>query len=118
MATSTSSPDVADYYATVQIQTASKTRAICMLHEKCVQFISASLDSPPERYSFVVKAQNILSQLERSLIREDRISQSLFFLYDYCYVILERGGDEDLNNAGEILAILRDTFLVLARRPR
>jgi flagellar biosynthetic protein FliS len=111
-------PEVAEYYAAVQIQTASKPRAICMLHEKCVQFISAALDSPPERNVFVIKAQNILAQLERSLIREDSISQSLFYLYDYCFVILHRGTDEDLTNAGEILAILRDTFQLLARRPR
>jgi flagellin-specific chaperone FliS len=110
--------DVADYYAAVQIQTASKPRAICMLHEKCVQFISAALDSPPERHAFIIKSQNILAQLERSLIRDDTISQSLFYLYDYCFVILRRGTDEDLTSAGEILAILRDTFSILARRPR
>ena len=111
-------PDVAEYYAAVQIQTASKTRAICMLHEKCVQFISAALDSPPERHTFIIKAQNILAQLERCLIRNDTVSQSLFYLYDYCFVILRRGTDEDLTNAGEILAILRDTFSLLSRRPR
>jgi flagellar biosynthetic protein FliS len=111
-------PDVAEYYATVQIQTASKPRAICMLHEKCVQFISAALDSPPERRVFIIKAQNILAQLERSLIRDDAISQSLFYLYDYCFVILRHGTEEDLTNAGEILAVLRDTFTILMRRPR
>jgi flagellar biosynthetic protein FliS len=113
-----SNPDVAEYYAAVQIQTASKPRAICMLHEKCVQFISAALDSHPERRVFIIKAQNILAQLERSLIRDDTISRSLFYLYDYCYVILQRGTDDDLNNAGEILAILRNTFSLLSRRPR
>ena len=111
-------PDVAEYYAAVQIQTASKPRAICMLHEKCVQFISAALDSPPERHRFIIKAQNILAQLQRSLIREDPITQSLFYLYDYCFVTLRGGTDDDLNNAGEILAVLRDTFSLLARRPR
>ena len=111
-------PDIAEYYATVQIQTASKPRVICMLHEKCVQFISAALDSPPERHVFIIKSQNILAQLERSLIRDDSISQSLFYLYDYCFVLLYRGTDDDLTNAGEILAVLRDTFAVLSRRPR
>jgi flagellin-specific chaperone FliS len=111
-------PDVAQYYAAVQIQTAPKQRTICMLHEKCVQFISAALDSPPERHSFVIKAQNILAQLERSLVPGDVLGQSLFYLYDYCFVLLSRGSDDDLSDAGEILAILRDTFLMLARRPR
>jgi flagellin-specific chaperone FliS len=111
-------PDVAEYYAAVQIQTATKPRAICMLHEKCVQFISAALDSRPERRAFVIKAQNVLAQLERSLVQDDPVAQSLFYLYDYCFVILRRGADDDLTNAGEILAILRDTFSLLARRPR
>jgi hypothetical protein len=31
-----------------------------MLHEKCVQFISTAMDSPPERHGFIIKAQNIL----------------------------------------------------------
>jgi len=111
-------PDVAEYYAAVQIQTASKTKTICMLHEKCVQFISAALDSPSLRHSSIIRAQNILAQLERSLVRDDAISHSLFYLYDYCFVILRRATDDDLTNAGEILAVLRGTFSVLARRPR
>jgi flagellar biosynthetic protein FliS len=111
-------PDVAEYYAAVQIQTASKTRAVCMLHEKCVQFISAALDFPQERRRFIIRAQNILAQLERSLNREDTVSHSLFYLYDYCFVILRHGTDKDLTNAGKILAVLRNTFAVLARKPR
>jgi flagellin-specific chaperone FliS len=113
-----SNTEVADYYAAVQIQTASKARAVCMLHEKCVQYISAALDSPPERRVFIIRAQNILAQLERALIQDDTIARSLFYLYDYCFVILRRGTDDDLNNAGEILAVLRDTFVRMARRPQ
>jgi flagellin-specific chaperone FliS len=113
-----SHPDVAEYYAKVQIQTASTRRAVCMLHEKCVQFIAAALDSPPERAGLAAKAQNILSQLQMSLRVDDNVSEGLFLLYDYCYVLLERGSDEDLNNAGKVLAVLRDTFKYLGKRPR
>jgi flagellin-specific chaperone FliS len=89
-----------------------------MLHEKCVQYISAALGSPPERRVFTIKAQNILAQLERSLVRDTALAQSLFYLYDYCFVLLLRGDDEDLTNAGAVLAVLRDTFAVLYKRPR
>jgi hypothetical protein len=53
-----------------------------------------------------------------SLIMNDQVSKSLFLLYDYCYVLLERGTVEDLANAGKVLSVLRDTFKYLARRPR
>jgi flagellin-specific chaperone FliS len=53
-------PEVADYYAAVQIQTASKRRAVCMLHDRCVQFISSALDMPDDRRILRIKAQNIL----------------------------------------------------------
>jgi flagellin-specific chaperone FliS len=86
-----------------------------MLHDKCVQFISAALDNPQERAGFIIKSQNILSQLQISLVRDDKIAQSLFYLYDYCYVLLERATDEDLNNAGDVVAVLRDTFRILSR---
>jgi flagellar biosynthetic protein FliS len=111
-------PEIADYYSSIQIQTAGKQKTICMLHEKCVQFISAALDIEAQRRTFLIRAQNILSQLQMSLIRNDAVSHSLFLLYDYCYVLLEHNGNDDLTNAGEILAIVRDTFKLLDKRPR
>jgi flagellin-specific chaperone FliS len=113
-----SHPEVAEYYAKVQIETATMPRVVCMLHDKCVQFISAALDTPPERRGLAAKAQNILFQLQMSLKDGDAISQSLFLLYDYCYVQLDRGADENLYNAGKLIAVLRDTFKYLAKRPR
>ena len=113
----TNSKNAAKRYAFMQIQTANKVKAVCMLHDKCVQFISAALDIPQERTGLIIKSQNILSQLQMSLVRDDKVSQSLFYLYDYCYVLLERTSDEDLNNAGDVLAVLRDTFRALAKNP-
>jgi len=110
--------NTAKYYETVQIQTASKQKAVCMLHEKCVLFIVAALDIPKKRPEYVARSQNILSQLQRSLVCKDMVSQSLFLLYDYCYVILDHAQDDDLNNAGKIMAILRDTFKYLVRHPQ
>ncbi len=89
-----------------------------MLHSRCVQLMSAALDSPPERSGLLAKSQNILSQLQMSLRVHDPVSEGLFLLYDYCYVVLRRGRDQDVIGAGKIMALLRDTFTFLAKRPR
>jgi flagellin-specific chaperone FliS len=105
-------------YAKVQIETATTRRAVCMLHEKCVQIVSLALNRPAERQTLLAKAQNILSQLQMSLRVNDSVSEGLFLLYDYCYVAIERGTDQDVTSAGRIMAVLRDTFRYLAKRPR
>jgi flagellar biosynthetic protein FliS len=110
--------NVADYYANVQIETAPIRRAICMLHEKCVLFISNAIDFPDKKQEFVTKAQNIITQLIMSLKIEDEVSKSLYILYEYCYALLEHSSKEKLINAGNIMAILRDTFNYLNKRPR
>ncbi len=104
-------------YAKIQVETATVRRAICMLHEKCVQFLGAALDFPGQRPVFLAKSQNILSQLQMSLRVEDSVSEGLFLLYDYCYAALERGSDKDVTSAGNVMTTLRDTFRILARRP-
>ena len=108
----------AGHYAKVQIETATTRRAVCMLHEKCVQFIGAALDTPAERPVLLAKSQNILSQLQMSLRMDDSVAEGLFLLYDYCYAALERARDKDVMSAGKIMAVLRDTFKYLAKRPR
>ena len=110
--------DVAEYYTKVQIETASKKKAVCMLHERCMFFILRAQTAPADKKKFYcAKAQNILSQLQSSLHITDSISQGIFYLYDYCYVILGRGKDGDLVNALEIINILNSAFRSLLRRP-
>jgi flagellar biosynthetic protein FliS len=116
MFTATSS-DVAHYYSKTQIATASKGKAICMLHEHCVFFLLKARVHPDEKRPLLIKAQNILSHLELMLKIQDPISQSLFYLYDYCYLCLERGSDQDIKNTLEILDVLQKTFRELAKRP-
>jgi flagellin-specific chaperone FliS len=113
----TAQPDVAEYYTKVQIETASKRKAVSMLHERCMFFILKAQAAAAQKMVCCAKAQNILSQLQSSLRVNDSISQGIFYLYDYCYVILGRGKDSDLANALEIINILNSAFRSLLRRP-
>jgi Flagellin-specific chaperone FliS len=109
--------DVAEYYTKIQIETASKKKAVYMLHERCIFFLLKAQAVPDKKKFYCAKAQNILSQLQASLKISDSISQGIFYLYDYCYVILGRGNDSDLANALEIINILNSAFHSLLRRP-
>jgi flagellin-specific chaperone FliS len=108
---------IADQYFRSQIDTASKRKAICMLHDRCMFFLLKTLSTSNEKPVLLIKAQNILSQLQLSLLIHDAVSQSLFYLYDYCYLCLERGEQQDIGNSLEIIGILRDTFKKLSKRP-
>jgi flagellin-specific chaperone FliS len=111
----TALPDVAQHYRRMQIQTASHAKSICMLHERCMHLIGRAGGRGAERRPLLDKAQNILAQLQSSLRMDDRTSQSLFLLYDYCYVLLERGEKEERDNAQEILTVLKNSFNRLYR---
>ncbi len=105
------SAHVADHYARMQIQTASRQKKICMLHDRCCELImSASSRSVGDRRVHLNKAQNILARLQSALRIEDDVSQSLFYLYDYAYVLLERGAPEDVSHALDVVEPLRQTF--------
>lgn len=110
-------PEVSDYYMTMQIGTASRQKQLTMLHEKCVGLISkAVIDSGLERRALLDRAQNILAQFQAALRIEDGVSQGLFYIYDYTYMLLERGEEEDCIKAIDVMSILRDTFRELLLR--
>ena len=88
-----------------------------MLHEKCVDLISVAIGSSgEERRRSVEGAQNILAQFQSALRVRDAVSQSLFYIYDYSYVLLEHGSAGDCVNAREVMVVLRNTFRRLLRR--
>lgn len=108
--------EAASQYAKLQIQTATKPKKICMLHARCVEFVAMAHERVNgERRDALNRAQNILAQLEASLGSDDPVSKSLFYLYDYCYVLLENGDETDIGNAFSVLAELRNTFDELFR---
>jgi flagellin-specific chaperone FliS len=88
-----------------------------MLHARCMELVMmAGEEEPsPARRLLLDKAQNILSQLQAVLRVDDAVSNSLFYIYDYCYLLLARGGKADCSYANQMLAVLRSTFDQLLR---
>ncbi len=102
-------------YSNMQICTSSNPANICMLHTKCTYFLKQALQkqNPQQKRLLLDKVQNIIAELEHSLIVEDSLSQSLFYLYDYCYSLLENTNTEAIGNTLSLLLVLRDTFYEL-----
>ncbi len=110
---------IAKHYATMQIETASRQKRIYMLHEKCVDLIQiAYTKEESEKRDNLDKAQNILAQFQSALRIEDNVSQSLFYIYDYSYILLEKGDKESCLKAIQVMSTLRDTFKQLLRSIR
>ena len=103
-------PDIANQYARMQIATSAGPKIVCMLHQRCVTLIQQSLSSTAPSRPVLDKAQNILAQLERALNVNDDLSQSLFYLYDFCYCSLEKTDPGSHQFVSRIMATLRDTF--------
>ena len=113
----TSAFQIAHHYSKMQIETASKAKAVYMLHQRCLFFLIKAQDHSADSLRYRCKAQNILSQLQQSLKITDDVSRSLYFLYDYCYVCLDRNDPAALVNVLAIIGVLRDVFQILSRRP-
>ena len=104
-------PQVADHYTKMQIETASRPKQITMMHKKCVTDITKAMgESGIERRKRLDNAQNILAQFQSALRIEDNVSEGLFYIYDYSYILLERGDNEDCKKAIEVMSVLLDTF--------
>lgn len=98
-------------YTSMQISTSSNPANICMLHTKCTYFLKQVLKQDPEQSRLLLdKVQNIIAELEHALIVEDSLSRSLFYIYDYCYSLLESTDTEKIENALSLITVLRDTF--------
>jgi len=104
-------------YSRLQIETASQSRLICMLHEQsCILLQLAADSSPQERRVILDKVQNIVILLQRSLVITDATSQSMYHLYDYCFCQLEQEADASIEHSLRILRTLRETFNQLHKR--
>lgn len=107
-------PDVKNvtaHYSKMQVETASKNKQITMLHMRCVDLIRWARDlSAVERRENLRKAQNILAQLEAALRDGDQVAQGLYYIYDYSYMLLQRGNNDDCQKAEEVLSVICDTF--------
>ena len=115
MTASTSDP--IDTYSRMRIETASHARVVCLLHDRCALQLRQAKQAPDERRAILDKAQNILVLLQHAIERNDATSRSLYHLYDYCYCLLENGGDREIANAYSLMNTLRQTFNYLQRHP-
>ncbi|MDD5672602.1 MAG: flagellar protein FliS [Chitinivibrionales bacterium] len=112
----TTAHDIAAYYSRVQILSASKARLLCMLHEKCLFFCIKLRNNGAEFPVLAPRIQNILAQLQMSLIVNDTVSKGLFYLYDYCYVRLNAPDPDAVENVFDVMLVLFETFSRIARR--
>lgn len=98
-------------YSDMQIDTSSAARIICMLHERCVQLMRQHIDGNIKGMSnYLIKAQNIIAQLEHSLKQTDDVSEGLFYLYDYAYCQIEKADTVSVNSAIRFMSSIRNTF--------
>jgi flagellar biosynthetic protein FliS len=116
----TAPTDVALQYSRMQLETATHPRLIWMLHAKCAQLLrqAALAGAAVERRMLVTRVQNLLAELEACLKITDEVSKGLFYLYDYCYCLLDTDNLENHALALRHLVRLSDTFWALLKKNR
>lgn len=108
--------EVTRHYSATRLITASHPQIIRLMHANCVLLVKQSFSADPvHRRNLLVHAQNLLAELEASLKVTDEVSKSLFYLYDYCYCLLESSDPANHNLVITILSLLRDTFTILLK---
>jgi flagellin-specific chaperone FliS len=113
-----SSFDIARRYSQIQLLTAPHPQIIRTMHVNCVTLIKrAGTADPVHRRNLLNHAQNILAELEGSLKVTDELSKGLFYLYDYCYCLLDTENPADHNLVLSVISLLRDTFSTLLQKP-
>ncbi len=111
--------NIANYYKQMQINTASNQKHIVMLHDKLFAYVRDSItEGQDKRRERLDKAQNIIVQLQIALKldREDELTHSLFLLYDYAYVLLDKNDIVGHRESLKVIEVLRDTFVELFKR--
>lgn len=105
----------ANHYTRVSLETSSKQKRIFLLHDRVAELITAARYSEDSRDVLLGKAKNIVARLRASLRVTDETSKGLAYLYDYCYVLFERGSSSDLDRANAVFPQLRDMFNALLK---
>lgn len=109
--------DIARQYSHTRLMTATHPQIIRLIHANCVTLIKqAAAADPIHRRNLIVHVQNLLAELEGSLKVNDELSKGLFYLYDYCYCLLETDDPADHALVLSILSLLRDTFGFLLKK--
>lgn len=96
--------------------TATHPQIIRIIHSNCVTLIKQAAEADPVHgRNLIVHVQNLLAELEGTLKVDDELSKGLFYLYDYCYCLLETDVPADHTLVLSILSLLRDTFGLLLK---
>jgi flagellin-specific chaperone FliS len=112
-----SNAEIAQRYCRMQLETASHPQIIWQIHAKCAQLVKqAQSHEGGQRRMMLILAQNLLAELEGSLKVTDELSKGLFYLYDYCYCLLDTPRNEDHDRALHLLSGIRDTLGTLLRK--
>lgn len=109
--------EIVQRYSRTQLETASHPQIIWKIHAKCAQLIkqAQSLEGG-QRRMLLIHAQNLLAELEGSLKVTDELSKGLFYLYDYCYCLLDTSRNEYHDLALRVVSGVRDTLGMLLRK--
>ena len=108
--------EIASYYKKMQIDTASSKTHIAMMHDKLYKLVSESISNRSGSRSKLDRAQNILAQFQVSLNNRGELAKSLFLLYDYVYIRLEKNEINEWRDALKVIETLKDTFNELLNR--
>ena len=120
------SNNTATQYQRAQIETASPTRLVIMLHEGAIRFCQIALDAMAQKdlhtqHVNLLKAQRIVSQLLGTLNRDrgGDIAENLFRVYPHMLELLVEANLRDLpqpvQTVQAMLRDLRDSWLEVER---
>jgi flagellin-specific chaperone FliS len=106
-------------YSDMQIQTAGKLKSLQLLHEAGGKFAREAINNSDRRKELIIKAQNILAQLQMTLRLQDQaVAELLFYEYDYMFTLLQKGDETSLRNVGMLFDHLLLTFRMMGRGKR
>jgi flagellin-specific chaperone FliS len=113
----TTATEIARHYSRMRLETAPHQQIIWLMHARAAQFVkqAATVEAGLRRF-LLTRAQNLLAELETSLKVDDEISKGLFYLYDYCYCLIDTDNPENHKLAHRVLSTLRDTFGALLKK--
>jgi flagellin-specific chaperone FliS len=94
-----------------------RLHSLILLLNRAIILLKEAKAVPGTRRENVIKAQNILAQMERSLnYRQGKQTGNLFFIYDYVFDELSRRDDRGIETALSMLTQLRDTYTELRKQ--
>lgn len=108
-----------DQYRTLSVQTASPGKLLLMLYDGLVLFLKQAVRAiesgkPQEAHNFLIKAQDIVTELICTLNMDYEVSKNLLQLYDYLKRrLVEANLKKDKQIVEETLSLtteLRDTW--------